>query len=146
MQTIIFDIDSTLSDLSDRIHHISNGKRNWQAFHDECINDAPIQPTILVNQALYYAGHNIVLLTGREEGNRSDTIKWCHKYGVAFHTLLMRKKGNRQQDTAVKMKHYNDSIKDKMPPVLCVFEDRNRVVAMWRELGLTCYHVTDGDY
>jgi len=27
-----------------------------------------------------------------------------------------------------------------------VFEDRNRVVAMWRRRGIRCYQVIDGNY
>lgn len=146
MKTVIFDIDGTLADLSHRIHHIEGDKKNWQAFHEDCPHDDPIDTTIQVNNALYNAGHNIVLMTGREEQNRIATIEWCHKHSVKFHHLLMRKTGNRQQDTIVKAKLYASMIDADMPSVLCVFEDRNRAVQMWRDLGITCYHVTDGDY
>ena len=30
--------------------------------------------------------------------------------------------------------------------VLCIFEDRSKVVKMWRDLGYTCFQVRDGDY
>lgn len=144
MKTIIFDIDNTLADLTDRLHYIQKEPKDWDSFHDECGLDAPIQPTIDINVALFDAGYHIVLLTGREERNRKATIDWCHKYGVKFHELLMRPNGNRRLDTELKLK-----LAKKLISAGCihsVFEDRNRVAKMWREQGLTCYHVTEGDF
>ena len=30
--------------------------------------------------------------------------------------------------------------------VLCVFDDRNKLVDMWRKNGLVCFQVADGDF
>lgn len=30
--------------------------------------------------------------------------------------------------------------------ILCVLDDRNKVVKMWRELGLTCLQMAEGDF
>ena len=30
--------------------------------------------------------------------------------------------------------------------VFCVFDDRQKVVDMWRDLGLTCFQVAPGDF
>ena len=39
----------------------------------------------------------------------------------------------------------NDPYIDK-DDVFAVFDDRNQVVDMWRDNGLTCFQVADGDF
>jgi hypothetical protein len=33
----------------------------------------------------------------------------------------------------------------KLEDIICVFDDRTKVVNMWRDLGLTCFQVAPGD-
>ena len=40
MKAAIFDMDGTLSDPSHRLHHL-DGEKDWKAFHDGMIDDAP---------------------------------------------------------------------------------------------------------
>jgi hypothetical protein len=34
----------------------------------------------------------------------------------------------------------------KLEHILCIFDDRKKVVDMWRSLGLTCFQVAPGDF
>ena len=43
------------------------------------------------------------------------------------------------------MELYEQHVKDHYD-VLCVFDDRNQVVDMWREIGLKCLQVQPGDF
>ena len=50
-------------------------------------------------------------------------------------------------DNELKRKWFDDLIgEDDKDQVLCVFDDRQKVVDMWRELGLTCMQVDKGDF
>ena len=57
----------------------------------------------------------------------------------------MRKKGDHRKDSIVKKELYEEHIKNRYE-VLCVFDDRNQVVDMWREEGLLCCQVYYGDF
>ena len=57
----------------------------------------------------------------------------------------MRDRGDHRKDAIVKKEKYEQFIKDDYN-VVCVFEDRDQCVDMWRELGLLCCQVYKGEY
>jgi phosphoglycolate phosphatase-like HAD superfamily hydrolase len=144
-EIVIFDIDGTLADHSHRLHYIENKKKDWDNFYEACDKDTPIQPTIDINLMFYQAGYEIILLTGRRESTRNKTIEWCHQHGIKFDMLLMRRNHDYRQDTIFKKESVEKHVKE-LDLIHSIFEDRKKVVNMWRDLGIQCYHVTEGDY
>lgn len=60
--------------------------------------------------------------------------------------LLMRPAGDNREDSVIKREIYDQNIKGKYN-VLAVFDDRNRVVDMWRDdLHLPTFQVDNGDF
>ena len=59
-----------------------------------------------------------------------------------IYTLRMRKIGDHRPDTIIKP-HLIESIRDRVELIL---EDRNSMVAKYRELGYTCLQVAEGDF
>jgi hypothetical protein len=57
----------------------------------------------------------------------------------------MRKEKDNRPDEVVKEELYHNQI-SPFYKVEAVFDDRNKVVAMWRRLGLTVFQVADGDF
>ena len=57
----------------------------------------------------------------------------------------MRGEGDHRSDDVTKGEIYMNCI-EPWYDVVCVFEDRNRVVKMWRDLGLLVAQVYDGDF
>ncbi|MCK9369791.1 hypothetical protein M0R04_07795 [Candidatus Dojkabacteria bacterium] len=57
----------------------------------------------------------------------------------------MRKAGDNRDDTIVKREIFENEIKDKHY-IKYVLDDRRKVVAMRRDLGLTCLQVADGNF
>jgi hypothetical protein len=57
----------------------------------------------------------------------------------------MRKYGDFRQDSIVKQEIYEQLIAPDYD-ILCVLDDRQQVVDMWREIGLTCLQVAPGDF
>ncbi len=85
-----------------------------------------------------------VFVSGRSEVCRAETTKWLEEQGFMYPILFMRKSNDYRADEVVKKEIYETKI---LPAkVWCVFDDRNRVVKMWRELGLTCLQVAEGDF
>ena len=140
---IIVDIDGTICDATHRMHHIEHEPKNWDAWYAAVIHDAPIEPILNLVDALSGA-YIIDLVTGRSDIARRETENWLTKHRVPYDRLLMRKEGDHRPDTIVKTEIYREHFTPGS--VWFVLEDRNRVARMWRDLGLTCLQVSDGDY
>lgn len=145
----IFDIDGTIANLKHRLHHIlplGDEPLNWDKFHQECIHDIPIRDVIrILNFLAPY--HKIKFFTGRNEVIREQTHAWIAKHThIKDPDITMRPNKDRCQDYALKHRFYMDLSKEDRHAIVSVFEDRNQVVNMWRELGLTCFQVAHGDY
>lgn len=104
------------------------------------INDSVDEKVKRVVDVFYTAGCDIIFLTARDDVADKDTRLWLEKNKIPYDFLFMRKTGDRRQDTEMKAEVYNNEIKDKFD-VLCVLDDRDRVVDMWRSIGLLCLQV-----
>ncbi|MFD0555588.1 hypothetical protein FB566_0795 [Stackebrandtia endophytica] len=133
---VIVDIDGTVAIRGDRSPY-DESRVGW---------DSPNPTVIAVVAALHDAGHAIVFVTGRTSGCRLDTTKWLQAHvPVPYELLLMRRPGDQRPDQTIKRELYTRSIRPRYR-VLCVLDDRDRVVKMWRGLGLTVLQVAEGDF
>ena len=57
----------------------------------------------------------------------------------------MREEKDHRPDDIVKEEIYHKYIEDKYN-IVCVFDDRDKVVKMWREQGLLCNQVYYGNF
>jgi len=148
MKWIIFDLDGTLADIEDRRQLCTkeNGKMDWNKFFDpENIKlDKPNWPVINTLLAFVQAGYKIAIFTGRSASTLDATKKWLHEYGIEYNAFKMRPERNFRPDEQLKLKWLNDM--DWKDNVECVFDDRQKVVDMWREIGLTCMQVAPGNF
>lgn len=77
---------------------------------------------------------------------RRVTEAWLNHNGITrYKNLYMRKNGDKRKDYVVKKELYETHIKETYE-VLFVLEDRDQVVKMWRDLGLTCLQVAYGNF
>ena len=142
----VFDLDGTIANAKHRLHHIrTSEKKDWDAFYRACIDDTPIQPTITIMTALFYAGYSIYIITGRNKSVEKETLEWLKRHKVPFHLLAMRPEGDHRPDDT--LKPILASFVGATPEnVQVVFEDRSRMVNKWRSLGYVCYQVAEGDF
>jgi len=149
LQAILFDIDGTLSDVSHRRHFIENGNQDWVAFFAAIPEDDPIEPIVELARLLIRSGDKAVLLvTGRPERTRSDSVEWLRRHGVEIDfqsRLLMRKDGDGREDHVVKREMLDEIRNAGFEPVL-VFDDRQSVVDMWRSQGIRVAQMATGDF
>ena len=135
-KAILIDVDGTVA-----IHN-GRGPFDWSRISQDSPNNAVID---VVNRV----GSTDVLLifiTGREDKYRIETEKWLKKYITCPFILYCRTNNDFRKDEEVKREIYQEKIETKFD-IVCVFDDRNRVVSMWREkLGLVCFQVAEGDF
>ena len=139
---IICDLDGTLADIEHRRHHVTTRPKNWSAFFRACTEDSPIVPVIETVKALYAAGHRIEIWSGRSDEVRHETEIWLAAAGLPDVTLKMRADGDSTPDDVLKESWL---LEEPALPDL-VFDDRNKVVAMWRLHGIVCAQVAPGDF
>lgn len=142
-EIVIFDIDGTLADVSERIHHVRKKPKNWPAFFRGMAQDKAIQSMVRLCNILYDAGIQIILCSGRSEEHRDETVRWMAQQGVRYNELILRENSDRRSDTDVKREMLAQIDKSK---ILFVVEDRSRVVEMWRSEGLVCLQCAPGEF
>jgi hypothetical protein len=144
---IICDLDGTASDPSHRLHHIrGRGRKNWPAFFEACHADPPHDDIAEIVRALATPGRSVVYVTGRPERNRRATVEWLARHGYPEGPLHMRADADHRADDVVKEEILDRELKLTPQDVLCVLDDRDRVVAMWRRRGFRVLQVAEGDF
>jgi predicted HAD superfamily phosphohydrolase YqeG len=152
MKNVIFDLDGTLALIDKRraISLLKNGKMDWDVFFDpkNIDLDQPNHAVIAMAQTLKAAGNRIVILSGRSKATKDATKAWLQKFDVPFDVLKMRPTSNDfkfMPDDKLKQMWLDQLFTDKSD-IICVFDDRQKVVDMWRNNGLTCMQVAPGDF
>lgn len=108
--------------------------------------DTPNTPIIELVRKFHYAGTTEILyVSGRPESARADTDLWLTKHGLFTGYLFMRPNGDNREDSIVKSEIFEQFIRPFWN-IQMVFDDRDRVVEMWRKKGLTCLQVDRGDF
>ena len=138
---IIVDLDGTVC--------LHNGRSPYDL--TRVSEDIPNYPLVRFLQELICNKH-IIFLSGREGTDqcRQDTINWLTKnicssdFGYKWE-LLMRDKNNFEPDEIIKERIFHKEIEPKYS-VLAIFDDRDKVVKMWRSLGLLCNQVYWGNF
>lgn len=93
----------------------------------------------------FIPANQIVLCSGREAVYRGETAEWCLDNKIPYAALYMRAEKDYRDDVIVKSELLDQILADGYEPWI-VFDDRSRVVNMWRSRGLTCCQVAPGDF
>lgn len=151
MKNVIFDLDGTLALIdARRALATKSGKMDWDVFFDpkNIDLDQPNDAVIAMAQTLKAAGHRIIILSGRSKATKDATKTWLKKFDVPFDILKMRPTSKDfmfMPDDKLKQIWLDQLFTDKSD-IICVFDDRQKVVDMWRDNGLTCMQVAPGDF
>lgn len=151
-KTVIFDLDGTLAliDTRRKISTKPNGKIDWDIFFNpnNIQLDRPNWPVIDTLKLFSQKGLNIVIFSGRSKATKDATRDWLNKFDIPFDVLKMRPTSNDfkfKPDDDLKQDWLNQLFPDKND-IFAVFDDRQKVVDMWRRNGLTCFQVADGNF
>ena len=166
-KTIIFDLDGTLANIDSRrdISMKPNGKLDWDVFaapNSILALDKPNAPVIKMAQMFKADGFKIVIFSGRNDRGFDATVQWLDDFKVPFDLLVMRPDKFKDKSWPIAdgnpatpdMRFMPDEILKKVMldtfvdinDVFLVVDDRDKVVKMWRDLGLNTFQVAPGDF
>ncbi len=124
LSCIICDIDGTLAYM--------NGRSPYD--YSKVSTDLP--NTNLTRILSQFKDIPLFIFTGRKPSCRVETGTWLYENRVEYSQLVMRKsEDDDRPDEVVKKEFYEEHIKGKYN-VIAVFDDRPKVIRMWKELGL----------
>jgi predicted kinase len=130
-KAVICDLDGTLA-----IH-------NRSPFDYKRIPTDSLNKTIAETLEEYKEhGYQIVYLSGRPDTYRQLTEDWLKEKQVPTGLLFMRRENDTRDDSIVKRELFMNNLFGKFN-VVAGFDDRCRVLRMWKQLGL---NVTDVGY
>jgi hypothetical protein len=128
-------------------------KPNWDAFFEACDQDLPNFPVIetfkLLTTAQMEVDHgwgsvSVVIFSGRSDSVAEKTQAWLRKYYIFPNLIRMRPAGDYTPDEQLKEKWMQELGGPER--ILCVYDDRDKVVKMWRSHGIACFQVAPGDF
>ena len=166
-KSVIFDLDGTLAIIDKRKEHAtqSNGKINWNEFFNPAhiSFDEPNEPVIKLAQMFKQQGFEILIFSGRNDRMYERTVEWLEWNDVPFDLLVMR--ADKFQGRTWPVAEYNpatpdmrympdeilkkamlDEFMEDINDVYLVVDDRDKVVKMWRSLGLNTWQVAEGNF
>lgn len=137
ISAVICDIDGTAA--------LHQGRSPYD--YNKCDTDLPNKPVLNILEQLYKSGNRIIFVSGREAicECETKTREWIIKHFHCPFTLLMRGEKDHRPDEIVKEEIYHKYIEPEYN-VVAIFDDRDKVVKMWRDLGLLCCQVYYGDF
>jgi hypothetical protein len=132
---ILCDIDGTLA------LHANRGPYDLE----KCETDVLNSPVARVLELCRKADDYVILLSGRQSEYREHTERWLAKHGVIYDELWMRATGDRRGDDIVKAELFDEHVRYRFN-IRFVLDDRDRVIALWRRLGLPTWQVAYGNF
>ena len=153
-RAIMCDLDGTLA--------LLNGRNPYDV--STCDDDLPNVPVIECVLAMHTKGHRVIFMSGREDKHREPTVRFIEKHCrrrivYAFsdvpvsrpttecipYELHMRPTGDQRKDSIIKRELFEANVLGKYY-VEFILDDRDQVVAGWREMGLTTFQVAEGAF
>lgn len=162
----IFDLDGTLALIEHRRHLVEppmvqappslggqikdpDFKPNWPAFFAACPGDMPNTPVIDTLLRLLDTGCDVWIWSGRSSEVMTQTQAWLADHlgsradGIP---LCMRVDGDYTPDEQLKAAWLANMSSHDRRRLVAVFDDRQKVVEMWRRNGVSCFQVAPGKF
>lgn len=145
----IFDLDGTIALIDHRRHLVEGETKDWRAFFAACVNDVPNNPVIDTMTALVNAGADVWIWSGRSAEVMEQTKAWLQDNLSGYSEdceLCMRLEGDFTPDEELKAAWLDGLSAYDRRRLVAVFDDRDKVVAMWRSKGVACFQVAPGGF
>ena len=135
---ILCDIDGTVAN-NDHRQHFLEGKKDWDGFFSELINDLPIHSIIEMVNKEHNNGKEIIFLTGRPERYRYSTTLWLKEYFNFELKILMRKDNDQNNKLIVKKEIFEENF--LLNEIDYIIDNDRDLLDMWSGLNIKTYGV-----
>lgn len=148
----IFDLDGTLANVEHRRALLDDkaDPHRWKKFYAACVNDTPNRAVI---NTLHYLARmvdvEVRIWSGRSDEVKEETLHWLREHvrlPAVIETLRMRPMNDYTPDEQLKKAWLDELSSDERSRLIATFDDRDRVVRMWREAGVACFQVAAGNF
>lgn len=141
----IFDFDGTIAHIDHRRHLVA--VKQWDEFFEACDQDEPVHSVLdLMKILIKDDGHRVEIWSGRSDLVFEKSAVWLEAQGIPRAYLKrMRVHGDNTPDEKLKLSWLLEERAQGNEPD-AIFDDRQKVVDMWRANGVTCLQVAPGDF
>jgi hypothetical protein len=131
-------------------------KPDWKSFYEACDKDVPIEPVVEILDGIFLNSsspkrfyENVQIWSGRCESIREKTSLWLNEYtlfdGISKKIALkMRPIGDTTPDDQLKEKWLDEALAAGKT-IDFVFDDRPKVIRMWRRRGIFVFNCCQHD-
>ena len=145
-KVIIFDVDGTIAVVEQRRHLVNGDNKDWKNFRLATEFDTPVQWVCDIAKRHIAQGDEVAFFSARNESEREITEKQISEWiGDGHKGVFLRPNGDYRPDEVFKSE-LADKFEELGGKIDLVFDDRNKVVDMWRQRGTTVVQVADGDF
>ena len=144
---VIIDLDGTLCNDSHRKEWAE--AKQWDEYHSRLLGDPVHEDVATALSTFQEAGKTVMIFSGRPEAYRHHTQIWLLRHNIDVAVIMMRGVNDYRKAEEVKLGHLTtmfNSIEEAKEQILVIFEDNDKVVQWWRDLGFRCWQVAPGGY
>lgn len=140
-KAVIVDMDGTLCDVSEVVH-LQAEPDGFTAFHHACAQCPPFPAVVQWCVDHYRRGHQILIVTGRDDCSRELTVRWLAEHlPVPTAGIHMRRDGDFRSNVDVKREIHRD-LESKFD-IHAAIDDDPEVVGLWLQIGIPVALVLD---
>lgn len=137
------DVDGTLAD---REHPLAPRPVRGPFDEHRVFEDALFEHVKDTVVALHKHGYKIVIMSGRTDACKEETVRWLRHHEIPFDDIFMRKFGDDRKDSVVKEELFWNNVAPKYD-VKFALDDRKQVVDHTRDvLKIPVFEVAPGHF
>lgn len=139
---VIVDMDGTLCDVSEVVH-LQAEPDGFVAFHQACAQCPPYLAVVEWCVDHHRRGHQILIVTGRDDYSRDLTVGWLAEHLPVPHAgVYMRRDGDFRSNIDVKREIHTELAMTF--DIHAAIEDDPEIAGLWLEMGIPVALVLDG--
>jgi predicted kinase len=142
VQTIAFDADGTLADVSGITHLVRGKYRDFDRFHRSSLWSPANEDVVALAKEAAEKGFKVIVVTAREEPYREVTQAWMDAMGVPYENIFMRPEKDLRPDHVVKGEMFQKI--NEHYDVVHFVDDREDIARVWEEYGVQTTIVAGG--
>ena len=144
---VIFDVDGTLMDITERRKFVEQRPKDWDSFNDieNVKKDKPFDAVFMLAKNLQQGGFGIILSSGRKENLTKITLEQVQKQNLFPDMWFFRSETDFRPDNELKASHLAKIRAEGIEPVMA-FDDRDSVVDFWRSQGIKTFQPERGNF